>query len=124
MARLLGIAALSLLGLLVLPIAATAQQPTVLYVNRSDPICGGQSPCYSTIQSAINAAQAGNIIRIQAGSYAEQLALTGKNYFQGATEVDRIVIEADPATQPGDVILTGAPGPAREIMRYASRSPS
>jgi len=98
MARLLGVAVLSLLGLLVLPIAVTAQQPTILHVNGTDPTCGGQSPCFTTIQAAINAAGPGNVIHIQAGTYPGQLAITGKNNFQGATEVDRIVIEADPAT--------------------------
>ena len=110
MARHLGIAALSLLGLLVFPIAVTAQPPTILNVNGTDATCGGHSPCFTTIQSAINAAGPGNLIHIQAGMYPEQLAITGKNNFSGATEVDRIVIEADPATQPGQVVVTGAQG--------------
>jgi hypothetical protein len=41
MAKLLRAAALSLLSLLVLPIAATAQQPAILHVNGADPTCGG-----------------------------------------------------------------------------------
>ena len=111
MARHLGIAVLSLLGLLVLSNSVTAQQPTILYVNRTDPTCGGHSPCFTTIQAAINAAGPGNLIHIQAGTYTEQLAITDKNNFSGATEVDRIVIEADPAAAPGSVVLTGSPGP-------------
>jgi parallel beta-helix repeat protein len=87
-----------------------AQQPTIIYVNRTDSTCGGQSPCYTTIQAAINAAVSGNVIHIQAGGYPEQLSISGKNNFLGATEVDRIIIEADPATQPGQVVLSGAPG--------------
>ena len=111
MKALLGFASLLVLQAFIVPPPIPAQQqPTTLYVNRTDPTCGGHSPCFSTIQAAINAAAPGNSIQIQAGTYPEQLSITGKNNFQGATEVDRIVIEADPATQPGQVVLTGAPG--------------
>jgi pectin methylesterase-like acyl-CoA thioesterase len=110
MAKLLCVAVLSFLGSLVLPMAVAAQQTTILHVDRTDPTCGGQSPCFSTIQAAINAAGSGNVIHIEAGTYPEQLSITGKNNFQGVAEVDRIVIEADPATNPGQVVVTGAPG--------------
>jgi len=108
MAKHLGILVLSLLGFLVSPVAVGAQQSVTLYVSSTDPTCAGHSPCFATIQAAINAAGPGNVVQIQAGSYPEQLAITGKNNFPGATEVDRIVIEADPITQPGQVVLTGA----------------
>ena len=91
-------------------VSATAQAQTILHVNRTDTTCGGHSPCFTTFQAAINAAGSGNVIHIQAGSYPEQLAITGKNNFPGVTEIDRIIIEADPATNPGQVVLTGAPG--------------
>ena len=111
MKMLLGFASLLVLQVFVAPLPLSAQQqPITLYVNRTDPMCGGQSPCFNTIQAAINAAAPGNSIQIQAGSYPEQLSIAGKNNFQGAAEIDRIVIEVDPATQPGQVILTGAPG--------------
>src|SRR5678816_4193969 len=87
-----------------------SQAQTVLHVNGADPSCGGQFPCFTTIQAAINAAGAGNVIQIQAGTYPEQLSITGKNNFAGAAEVDRIVIEADPAMNPGQVVLAGAAG--------------
>lgn len=89
---------------------STAQAQTVLHVNRTDPSCGGQSPCFTTIQAAINSAGAGDVVQIQAGTYPEQLSITGKNNFAGASEVDRIVIEADPAMNPGQVVLAGAAG--------------
>jgi hypothetical protein len=107
MTKLLGVAILSLLGSLVLPIAVTAQQPITLHVNRTDPTCGGQSPCFTTIQAAINAAQPGNIVRIQAGTYIEQVSISGKNNTADATETDRIVIESDPALFPGSVVIDG-----------------
>jgi RHS repeat-associated protein len=110
MKTLLGYASLLVLPALLVPLPVFAQQPTILYVDATDLTCGGQSPCFSTIQAAINAAGPGNVIRVQAGTYPEQLAITGKNNFQGVTEFDRIIIEADPATQPGQVVLTGAPG--------------
>ena len=110
MKRLRGFASLLLLGWLLVPPPLIAQQSTALYVNGADPTCGGQSPCFTTIQAAINAAGPGAVVYIQAGTYPEQLSITGKNNFQGATEVDRIIIEADPATQPGQVVLTGVAG--------------
>ena len=107
--RLPSLAFVLLLGSFLSPPSLGAQQPTILHVNRADSTCGGQSPCFATIQAAISTADPNSIIRIQAGTYPEQLSITRKNNFQGATEIDRIVIEADPATQPGQVVLTGAP---------------
>jgi hypothetical protein len=97
MKRLRDCATLLLLSWLLVPPPLIAQPSTVLHVNRTDPTCGGESPCFSTIQAAINAAGPAAVIQIQAGTYPEQLSITGKNNFQGATEVDRIIIEADPA---------------------------
>ncbi len=45
----------------------------VLYVSRSDPTCGGKSPCYQTIQGALNDAPDGAVIKIAAGTYPEEL---------------------------------------------------
>jgi hypothetical protein len=88
-----------------------AQQPgRVLYVNKTDRTCNGQSPCYSTIQKAIDVSTSRDTIRIQAGTYPEQLTIE-KNDFTSAGELDRIVVEADPASAPGAVILTGSAGP-------------
>ncbi|MGB8507339.1 MAG: discoidin domain-containing protein, partial [Pyrinomonadaceae bacterium] len=42
------------------------------YVN-PDGVCGGNSPCFTTIQAAINAATAGDTINVAAATYAEQL---------------------------------------------------
>ena len=36
-------------------------------------VCGGNSPCFTTIQSAINAANPGDTINVFAGTYAEQI---------------------------------------------------
>ncbi len=56
------------LTLLLLPTPSLQQQGQILYVNRTDPTCQGQAPCYATIQAAVTAAQAGDTIRIQAGT--------------------------------------------------------
>src|SRR5262249_34358210 len=101
--RLLGFVTLFLL-FFARPVAA--QQQSVIFVNGVDPTCGGQAPCYTTIQDAVDAAQPGNIIRIQAGVYHQQVSIE-KNKFPNATEFDRIVIEADPALPPGQIVITG-----------------
>ncbi|MBC8459554.1 MAG: S8 family serine peptidase [Deltaproteobacteria bacterium] len=53
---------------------------TVLYVDPSSS-CNGNTPCYSTIQSAIDAVSSGSVIKILAGTYAENLNLnSASNY--------------------------------------------
>lgn len=49
--------------------APSFQQAQVTrFVSKTSPTCNGQAPCYSTIQTAVNAAQPGDTIRIQAGT--------------------------------------------------------
>ena len=98
-AALLGIALLLLIG------TPSVDAQTIRHVSVSDPTCGGQTPCYTTIQDAINAAQAGDTVRIQPGTYIEQLNITGKNS-GAASETQRLVVEADPSAPAGSVLLT------------------
>jgi len=84
-----------------------AEGATIRHVNRADPSCDGRSPCYGSIQAAVNAAQAGDTVQIQAGTYVEQVSIAGKNAFAKA-EGSRIVIEADPGAPPGSVVVRGA----------------
>src|SRR5919108_1215611 len=84
----------------------SASAAVTLYVSGTDSTCGGNAPCFTTIQDAIDAARPQNIIRIQPGTYRESLSIKDKNSFSGAVELDRIVIEADPLALPGTVILT------------------
>ncbi|HEY7554703.1 MAG TPA: DUF6531 domain-containing protein [Candidatus Binatia bacterium] len=99
------------LGLFVLtflsPAMSYSHQSAILYVNRADPTCGGEFPCFTRIQSAITAAKPGNIVRIQAGTYTEQVTISNKNTVGGSTELHRIVIEADPGAPAGSVVLRG-----------------
>jgi len=103
-APVLGVA---LLALFVRPDSASMQPGPTRYVNRVDPTCGGHAPCYTTIQSAVNAALPGETIVIQAGTYREQVTIQGKNNVAAASEVDRIVITSDPLAPPGGVVITG-----------------
>ena len=94
---------------LALAAAAAGEAATIRHVSAADPGCEGRSPCYSTIQAAVSAAQPGDTVQIQAGTYVEQLSVVGKN--AGATTpASRIVIQADPAAPIGSVILRGPIG--------------
>jgi len=48
---------------------------SVIFVNKDDNTCGGNSPCYTTIQAAIDAADTGTAIRIAGGTYTESFEL-------------------------------------------------
>jgi hypothetical protein len=67
----------------------------VRYVN-GDGICQGLTPCYQKVQAAIDAAQPGDTIRVQAGEYDEALKLKKKQ---------QLILEADPTLPEGSVIL-------------------
>jgi len=54
---------------------------TTIYTDPSAS-CGGTTPCYTTIQSAINAASSGSVIKVLAGSYAENLSLNSSNNYE------------------------------------------
>jgi RHS repeat-associated protein len=89
-----------------------AASGATLYVSNTSPTCQGHAPCFSTIQAAINAAQPGDTVQIQAGVYTEQLTIANKNNIASATENSRIVIEADPAALTDSVTLRGVPAPS------------
>jgi hypothetical protein len=82
--------------------------PLVRHVDGTDRTCGLRTPCYASIQAAVNAAGAGDVVRIHAGVYREQVSVHDKNDSARAGEDDRIVIEADPAAPVGSVVLEGA----------------
>ena len=48
---------------------------STIYVEPSGS-CGGYTPCYSTIQAAIAAADSGTIIKIAQGTYNEDLTIS------------------------------------------------
>ncbi len=55
--------------------ACNSLSPTIVYVNQGDGTCGGNSPCYTSIQQAIDAANTGTAIRIAQGTYDESFVL-------------------------------------------------
>jgi hypothetical protein len=85
--------------------APHAQAAQARHVSAGGLDCAGRAPCHASIQEAVDAADAGDIVVIQAGRYAEQLHIRDKNSRPGATEADRIVIQADPAAPAGSVVL-------------------
>jgi len=50
----------------------------IIYVS-SEGSCGGNTPCYTTIQGAADVADSGSIIKIEEGTYAEDLTLDSSN---------------------------------------------
>src|SRR5712691_378935 len=69
MRKVVGLCVLAALALLAAPALFSQQAATTRYVNKTDSTCQGHSPCYPTIQAAVDAAQRGDTVRIQAGTY-------------------------------------------------------
>jgi|GEM_PF-2666763 len=66
---------------------------TTRYVN-PDGTCGGNSPCYTTIQAAVDAADPGDTIHVAAGTYTEDVNIpAGKDYLRlvGHSKDDTII---------------------------------
>lgn len=49
--------------------------PGMLFVNKDNDTCDGNSPCYTSIQDAISTASSGAVLRIAQGTYDEALVL-------------------------------------------------
>lgn len=89
-------------------VEAAAAVVVDLYVSGDDATCGGRTPCFSTIQGAVDAAGPGQRVRILPGQYEEQLSVEDKNDHPGPSEADRIYV--GPAEGLGTVVV----GPAGE----------
>jgi nitrous oxidase accessory protein len=65
-----------------LTMGASAAQAATRYVN-PDGLCGGNSPCYTTIQAAINAANNGDTIKVADATYNESVNINKSLTLQG-----------------------------------------
>ena len=63
-----------------LPLASAGQ----VFVSETDPTCGGEAPCFTTIQAAVDFAAPGNEVSVAAGTYTGVAAvdLGGHVYHQ------------------------------------------
>jgi len=63
------------LGTLLLFIAQFVQSQNNIYVDGSGGGCGGNSPCFTTIQAAVDAASSGDIVNVYPGTYTEMVRI-------------------------------------------------
>lgn len=95
------------------PVAAGGSSSgAFLWVN-GDGSCGGRTPCFPSIQEAVDAAAPESIIRVQAGEYPARLRILAK---------EDLVIERDPEAPLGSVVLRDAAEGPRSSGIVISRS--
>lgn len=98
---------LALFGFIaVLAMDARAFRPDVLtrqtlWIDDDDPTCGGFSPCYSTIQEAVAAAQPGETLKIRSGTYMEQITINKDLTLSGESK-DLVFIKGAETEGQGD----------------------
>jgi parallel beta-helix repeat protein len=73
---------------------------TTLYVN-PDNYCGGSTPCYPTIQAAVNVANPGDIIVVASGTYNERVVVDKANLMlESASGAATTIIVCQPFPAP------------------------
>lgn len=94
---------LSLVVLVLLIVSPASASPGTLFVD-DDGICGGNLPCYTVIQDAVNAANANDTVYVYAGTYYEHVTISKSLVLQGE---DRNTTVVDGGGS-GDVIYVTA----------------
>ncbi len=66
-----------------------------IFVSTTDPTCGGQAPCFSTIQAGVDGASPGEEVSVAAGTYTGVAAvdLSGDVYYQVVMITDSVVLQ-------------------------------
>ena len=89
---------------------------SAVYVS-SDGLCGGKTPCYSTIQAGIDAATTGAVIRIAEGTYSENLTFSSSNNLtlQGGWD-SSFTTQSSSTTVKGSMLITNGKVKVRNVF--------
>ena len=98
-------------------VSATSASAADLYVDDDDLTCGGNSPCYVTIQAAFNDASPGDTVNVRPGTYTENLALTKSLTVLGAQAGN-----SGCGCRVGESIVTAASGTLLTLMTGSAGS--
>ena len=93
-------AVLALLLILAGQIVPVKADPGELYVA-PDGDCGGASPCYDSVQAAVNAAEAGDVIKVATGVYTEVQSRPAPPGYSGSAVVTQVVYISKTVTVQG-----------------------
>ena len=93
----------------------------MVYINVADPTCGGQTPCYTWIQEAINSATSGSILKIAEGRYGGDIILNKNKEISlhGGYDSDFNNISSD-STIDGKLTITSGTMTTNDIVLHTA----